>query len=264
MKIIFNLFIFACFISCLGCIDRMNFENQTNNNYLSEKYLKNKYKNYLFFEFDVDGDRLLDYIIVGNSDIENNVLYIYLSKNKDQYELSSYGTNFNEDGGNKFLEIVPRSNGKGFILSTYFPDRGYYIKDYYISPLLDVKNQWVLEKIVEKGYISGDISGKYYEDYFYYCNHMQKSNFFTYDMGISFDNYDDEEKLEKCSISMEYTVSDQQAEILNNDFKKLNPKNYFILGDKVVAIDQNDDWVKVSYKNNSKFGWVSKKQLIPQ
>ncbi|STZ00730.1 Uncharacterised protein [Moraxella lacunata] len=263
MKIILDLFLFVCLISFLGCVDRMNFDNQANNNYLSEKDLKNKYRDYLFFKFDVDGNQLLDYIIVGNSDIENNVLYIYLHKNQDKYELSSYGTNFNEDGGNRFSEIIPRNNSKGFIISTSFPDRGYYIKDYYISPSSDMKNQWVLDKIVEKGYISGNIAGKYYEDYFYYCNHMQKNNFFTYDMRISFDNYNDEEKLEKCSISMEYTVSEQQAEIFNNDFRRLNPKNYFIVGDKITAIDQNDDWVKVSYKNDSKSGWVDKRRLTP-
>lgn len=227
----------------------------------------NKYPNYLFFNFDINQDGLKDYVITSNSDNGDtgfDDLYVYLSLDGKKYQFLTHGTNFNEDGGNKFLEIVPRSNGKGFILSTYFPDRGYHIKDYYISPLLNMKNQWVLEKIVEKGYISRDISGKYYEDYFYYCNHVQKSNFFTYDMRISFGNYDDEEKLEKCSISMEYTVSEQQAEILNNDFRKLNPKNYFILGDKVVAIDQNDDWIKVVYKNGKKVGWVNKKNLIPK
>lgn len=262
MKIILNLFLFIYLISLLGCIDRVSFENQNINKYLSEKDLKNKYKDYLFFYFDVDSNGIRDYIIVENNN--GNQLYIYLSKYKDKYELSSYGDNFNEDGGNVFSEIIPRDNGSGFILSTSFPDRGYYIKDYYISPSSDKKNQWTLNKIVEKGYISVNIEGKYYEDYFYYCIYMQKNIFFTYNMRISFDSYDNGEKLEKCSISVKYNVSEQQAEILNENFRQLNPKNYFVKGDEVIAVDQNEDWVKVSYKNNSKSGWISKKQLIPQ
>lgn len=262
MKCIYILLSLAFFVFLQGYAKQVNLKNNIKtNNYFSEKILLEKYKNNLFFNFDVNSDGVMDYIIVENN---NNILYIYLSKNKDKYELSSYGTNFNEDGGNIFSEIIPRNNGQGFIISTSFPDRGYYIKDYYISPSLNTKNQWTLDKVVEKGYISGNISGKYYEDYFYYCNHLQKNNFFTNNIKISFYNYTDEEKLERCSIPIKYIVLGQQAEIFNNNFEQLNPKNYFIKGDEVTAIDQNEDWVKVSYKNDSKSGWISKKQLTPQ
>ncbi|WP_356652511.1 GW dipeptide domain-containing protein [Psychrobacter sp. APC 3350] len=31
----------------------------------------------------------------------------------------------------------------------------------------------------------------------------------------------------------------------------------------IEAFDQNEDWVKVSYKNGTKFGWIDKRDLNP-
>lgn len=102
------------------------------------------------------------------------------------------------------------------------------------------------------------------QDHDYYCtdNTMTTVSEYTQSIGASFSN--DEELLQNCPLlPIKYVVKTEQAEILNEDFESRSPPNYYIKGDLVKAFDQNEDWVKVSYKNGTKFGWIDKRELVP-
>lgn len=60
-----------------------------------------------------------------------------------------------------------------------------------------------------------------------------------------------------------YVLKAEQAKILNEKFESRSTPNYYIKGDLIEAFDQNEDWVKVSYKNGTKFGWIDKRELVP-
>lgn len=70
-------------------------------------------------------------------------------------------------------------------------------------------------------------------------------------------------KLKLCPLPIEYVVKVDQAEILDENFESRLPSNYYIKGDAVEAFNQNEDWVKVSYRNSTKFGWIDKRDLTP-
>ena len=59
------------------------------------------------------------------------------------------------------------------------------------------------------------------------------------------------------------SVKKEKAEILDESFELRTKPNYYIKGDLIEAFDQNEDWVKVSYKNATKFGWIDKRDLSP-
>ena len=63
--------------------------------------------------------------------------------------------------------------------------------------------------------------------------------------------------------AIKYVVKTEKAEILSEDFESRSPPNYYIKSDLIEAFDQNEDWVKVSYKNGTKFGWIDKRELVP-
>ncbi len=252
-----------------GCSNHTKLNQQFSaNNHLSKRNLMNKYPNYLFFNFDINQDGLKDYIITSNpnnSDTGFDDLYVYLSLDGKKYQFLTHGTNFNEDGGNKFSSIIPRSNNQGFIISTAFPDRGYLFADYYISPSSQNNHQWILQKVVNKGYFSGYIDNQFYEDEFYYCTHYQNKNpIFSKNTTLTIKSYSDKEMIKICSIPTTYVIKSEKLEILDDKFKKLNTNSHFAKGDTINAVDQTDDWIRVVYNNGEKAGWVNKKDLTPK
>lgn len=52
-----------------------------------------------------------------------------------------------------------------------------------------------------------------------------------------------------------------KAEILDPNFDPQVPSNYYIKGDVIEVFSQNEDWIEVSYKNETKRGWVDKRNV---
>ena len=162
-------------------------------------------------------------------------------------------SNHTSDGGYFLSGILPKLNNSGFILRTYFSSRGYPINHYYYT----YKNgSWYISATTIEGYTE--------QDHDYYCtdNTMTTVSEYTQSISASFGN--DEELLQNCPpLPIEYVVKTEKAEILSEDFESRSPPNYYIKGDLIEAFDQNEDWVKVSYKNGTKFGWIDKRELVP-
>ena len=238
----------------------------------TKKALQQKYRSHLFYHYDINGDGRSDYIISSNpradgvDDERMTDLHLYLATTDGRYQLSTTATNFSEDGGNLVSDILPRLDGRGFITSTAFPDRGYYVKDYYIMPT-ERDNIWVIDKYIAKGYLNMVHEDGSFTEHFYYCSYPQPQHALFTQGNVNLEelvNFDDDhEKLEHCTTPVNYVVSANRAEILNDAFHHQKPANYYIKGDKIQAFEQNDDWIRVSYKGDRKFGWVSKSDLIP-
>ena len=77
---------------------------------------------------------------------------------------------------------------------------------------------------------------------------------YNHPISVSFN--DDEELLQNCPpfLPNKYIVKTEQANILDENFESRSTSNYYIKGDIVEALNQNEDWVQVSYKNGTKFG----------
>lgn len=127
--------------------------------------------------------------------------------------------------------------------------------DTWIEYFEKVDNEFVITKYVSDGTL---ING---EDYS--CIEKDKFTLSQSEYGKS-SSYSNEQF--KCigsppTTSQEITVS--KAEVLSEDFESRLPPNYYIKGNLVKAFDQNEDWVKVSYKNSTNFGWIDKRELVP-
>ena len=102
------------------------------------------------------------------------------------------------------------------------------------------------------------------QDSAYYCidNRITMVSKYQHSTNASFN--DDEELLQHCPpLPNKYIVTTEKADILDEDFKPRAKPNYYIKGDLIEAISQNEDWIKVSYKNGAKFGWIDKNNLRP-
>lgn len=62
-------------------------------------------------------------------------------------------------------------------------------------------------------------------------------------------------------LAINYKVTADKLEILDENFNPQTPSNYYVKGDVIEAVSQNEDWVKVRYKNDSKHGWIEKGSL---
>lgn len=221
---------------------------------IEEKYEENTHK---IFTFDVNADGISD-IVVSNINNDKNLyqgddLLVYLGLSDDRYVLSLDSTNYTEDGGFFFNIISPRSNSAGFILSTHFSSKGYPFIDYYF--VLD-NNKWMIKKEIVKGYFGDDQ---------FYCRYsknykVSRSNSLPHTLETQISEKDIPNK---CPPPINYVVKAEQAKILNEKFESRSPPNYYIKGDLIEAFDQNEDWVKISYKNGTKFGWIDKRNLVP-
>ncbi|WP_201504219.1 GW dipeptide domain-containing protein [Psychrobacter aestuarii] len=222
---------------------------------IEEKYEENKYK---IFPFDVNADGISD-IIVSNINDDDNLyqgddLIVYLGLSSDRYLLSLDSTNYTEDGGFLFNNISPRSSNAGFILSTHFSSKGYPFIDYYF--VLE-NNKWMIKKEIVKGYL---------DDNQFYCRYSKNYNVSRSNLlpDILENQVSEKDILNKClPPPINYIVKIEKAEILNENFESRSPPNYYIKGDSIEAVSQNEDWVQVSYKNGTKFGWIDKHDLKP-
>ena len=229
---------------------------QVNNQKFTAKYLAENYPNNLYeiYDYDVNTDGIKDKIFSSKND-ENNTyqgddLIVYLRNPDKLYRLSLETTNYTDETGWFLTDIYPRENHSGFILKTHYSPRGNSNQFYYFDK---IDNEWMLSKYVSEGTL---ITG---EDY--YCVENNNFNLSEFEYGESA-NFTEKQFQEKCSpLPLEYRVIVEKAEILTDNFESRSPPNYYIKGDTIEAFDQNEDWVKVAYKNGTKFGWVAKRNL---
>lgn len=226
-------------------------------NYLKENYPDNLYE---IYDYDVNADSVKDKIFSTKNDERNtyqgNDLIVYLGQTDGVYKLSLKTTNFTDETGWFLTDIYPFSNQFGFILKTSYSPHGHSNRYFYFS---NNNNNWKITKYISDGALN---TGEEY-----YC--IEDKNFNLKEStdlrDFSFDNItNNEEILEYCPLPpIEYIVKAGKAEILNEKFDSRSPPNYYVKGDTFEAFDQNEDWVKVSYKNGTKFGWIDKRNLKP-
>ena len=209
------------------------------------------------FQLDITADGVNDLVISRVNDNSNvfrdDELYIFLGNENNKYTLSLDTSNHTSDGGHFFSSILPRVNRSGFILRTYLSSKGYPVNHYYYT----FKNgDWYISATTTEGYTMQDNA--------YYCvdNHITMVSKYEHSINASFN--DDEELLQHCPpLPNKYIVTTEKADILDENFKVRATPNYYIKGDSIEAVSQNEDWVKVSYKNGTKFGWIDKRDLKP-
>lgn len=241
-----------------GTIEKISYHDPITMDLLQKSFSDDQFEN---FVFDVNADSIQDVVVTRINDSSNiyqgNELYIYLGDANNEYELSLDTSNFTSDGGYHLYNIIARNNDSGLIIATSFPDRGSSFRDYYIVYRDD---QWLLDKVS----YHGDINNSAMQSY--NCDVNQDINLADddYDIETGFVGSSDEVLKRKCPpLPSKYKVKAKRAEILNEKFESRSPPNYYIKGDTIEAFDQNKDWVKVSYKNGTKFGWIDKRDLSP-
>ncbi len=209
---------------------------------------------YEFYNYDVNADSIKDKIITHQNDEKNfhqgSDLYVYLGSKNNHYKLSLKSDNFTDETGWFLNGIIPRNNRLGFILTNFYSPRGHSEQSFYFGQQDD---EWILRKYVSEGTL---ISGEEY-----YCVENQISSLSNRSYGKSRE-YSESEFVKYCPpLATSYQVTVNKAEILDQNFDPQVPSNYYIKDDVIKVFSQNEDWVEVSYKNNTKRGWVDKRSL---
>ena len=224
---------------------------QFTSNELAQTYNSNLYQ---FYNFDVNTDGIKDKIITHKNN-KNNIhqgddLFVYVGDINNKYQLTLKTNNFTDDNGWSLYHITPRSDSLGFILTSYFADRGHSEQSFYFGLQHD---EWIMTKYVSAGTL---ITGSPY-----YCieNHNSVISDVNYRKSSE---YNEAEFKKYCPpLATSYQVTANKANILDENFNPQSPANYYTKGDIVEVLYQNEDWIKVNYKNDSKRGWVDKHDL---
>ncbi|WP_413521076.1 hypothetical protein [Psychrobacter glacincola] len=220
-------------------------------NELTQTYSSNLYQ---FYNFDVNADGIKDKIITHKNNKDNvhqgDDLFIYLGTLDNKYKLSLETNNFTDEAGWFLNDITPRSDYSGFILTTYFADRGHSEQSFYFGLQND---KWLITKYVSAGTLITGVP--------YYCIENHSSDISNVSYGES-SEYSEAAFEKNCPpLVSRYKVTANKAEILDQNFKPQIPSNYYVKGDVIEAVAQNEDWIKVSYKQDRKYGWVDKGSL---
>ncbi len=220
-------------------------------NELAKTYDSNLYQ---FYNFDVNADGIKDKIITHKNSKDNvyqgDDLFIYLGTSDNKYKLSLETNNVTDEAAWFLKNITPRSDYSGFILTTYFADRGHSEQSFYFGLQGD---KWVMKKYVSAGTLITGVP--------YYCIENHSADISNVSYGES-SVYSEAEFVKKCPpLASRYKVTANKAEILDQDFNPQTPSNYYVKGDIIEVVSQNEDWIKVSYKKESKYGWVDKRGL---
>lgn len=224
---------------------------QLTSNELAQTYSSNLYQ---FYSFDVNADGIKDKVITHKNDKDNvpqgDDLLVYLGTSDSKYKLSLETTNFTDEAGWFLNDITPRSDYSGFILTTYFADRGHSEQSFYFGLQND---KWLMTKYVSAGTLITGVG--------YYCIENRSSDISNVSYGQS-SGYSEAAFEKKCPpLASRYKVTANKAEILDQNFNPQTPSNFYVKDDVTEAVAQNEDWIKVSYKQDSKYGWVDKGAL---
>ena len=221
---------------------------QFTSNELAQTYDSNLYQ---FYNFDVNADGIKDKIITHKNNKNNihqgNDLFVYVGDINNKYQLTLKTNNFTDDNGWSLYHMTPRSDSLGFILTSYFADRGHSEQSFYFGLQND---EWIMTKYVSAGTLITGVG--------YYCIENLSSDISNVSYGES-SEYSAAEFVTKCPpLASSYKVTANKAEILDQDFNPQTPSNYYVKGNVIEAVAQNEDWIKVRYKQDSKYGWVDK------
>ncbi|WP_312077198.1 SH3 domain-containing protein [Chryseobacterium sp.] len=210
--------------------------------------------------FDIDKDGIPDKI-VSSKPYEGSDLFVFLGSKNGDYKLNLETTNFSEDGGNVVRNIAPNSSGKGLIITTYFPDRGFYEKEITLAP---ENNSWFLKKIIYK-----TMSDNTQNAVKYICEVSQNIDITKSGWSSKINNMPAEsERNKKCRTETQ-TLSSSKYYIQDSDgytnLRKENNAKSPVLekvksGESVTVLKNTGDWFYIETFAGNK-GFVHKSRL---
>ncbi|SNV32213.1 SH3 domain protein [Chryseobacterium taklimakanense] len=217
--------------------------------------------NFFIKTFDVNKDGVLDKIVSNKPYQENTDLFVFYGNKENDYQLVLETINFSEDGGNIIESIYPITNEKGFMVKTYFPDRGYYEKEYYIIPQ---NNNWILRNIIYK--TMSDVSENAVK---YICDVKQNIDITKSNWSDKINEIPEEnERNKKCRIennsneNKQYFIQDSDG---YTNLRKDKTSTSEILqkiksGEHIEVLDNTGDWFLIKTKEG-KEGYVHKSRI---
>lgn len=221
-----------------------------------ETYRHNE--DYFIKTFDVNKDGISDKMVSNKPNLGEN-LFVFFGNKQGKYTLSLETINFSEDGGNIISDIIPMPDKKGFTIKTYFPDRGYYEKEYHI---ILQNNTWILQNIIYK-----TMSNISQDAVKYICDvpqniDIQKTGWTDKIVPIPEENVRDK----KCSIekksNTEYYIQDSDGFTNLRQDKNSSSKilQKIKSGEQIEVLDQNGDWWSIISKEGNK-GYIHKSRI---
>ncbi|WP_042721259.1 SH3 domain-containing protein [Flavobacterium sp. B17] len=213
---------------------------------------------YFIKTFDVNNDNIPDKIVCSKP-YQGEDLFIFLGNKKGSYILALETTNFSEDGGNVIRDILPLNNNLGLEVKTYFPDRGFYEKEYY---LIFRNNSWVLQNIIYK-----TMSGVSEHAVKYICDIYQNIDITKYGWMEKINPIPEEsERNKKCRIesvnTFEFFIEDPDG--FTNLRKEKNASSEILQkiksGENIEVLDNTGDWFLVKTQQGNR-GYVHKSRI---
>lgn len=223
-----------------------------------ETYENNK--NYFIKTFDVNKDGIPDKL-VSSTAYQGEDLFVFLGNKAGSYDLNLETTNFSEDGGNIIRDITPIANSKGFTVKTYFPDRGFYEKEFNIIP---ENNTWILRNTIYK--TMSDVSENALK---YICDVSQNIDITKSGWSDRLNSIPEEnERSKKCRVEKvsengkQYLIQDPDG--YTNLRKEKNTSSQVLQkinsGENVEVLDNSGDWYLVKTRQGTK-GYVHKSRI---
>lgn len=216
--------------------------------------------NYFIKTFDVNKDGIPDKV-VSNKAYQGNDLFVFFGNSKQEYNLNLETTNFSEDGGNIIQDIIPIPNSKGLTVKTYFPDRGYFEKEYNLVP---ENNTWILKKTIYK-----TISDNSETAVKYICDVAQNIDITKSGWTDKINPIPEEnDRNKKCRVETT-TNSNKQYLIKDHDgftnLRKEKNSNSDVLqkidsGEHIEVLENSGEWFLVKTKEGNK-GYIHKSRI---
>ncbi|GEN78116.1 SH3 domain-containing protein [Chryseobacterium hagamense] len=210
--------------------------------------------------FDINKDGIADKV-VSNIAYQGEDLFVFFGNTAGGYGEVLETTNFSEDGGNIIKDIVEIPGSKGFMVKTYFPDRGYYEKEFYIVP---DNNTWILKHTIYK--TMSDVSDNAVK---YICDVTQNIDITKSGWSEKLKPIPDEnERSKKCRMEnagnsiKQYVIQDPDGYTnLRKDKSTSSPISQKInSGENIEVINNTGDWFLIKTKKGLT-GYVHKSRV---
>ena len=223
-----------------------------------DTYVNNK--SFFIRTFDINKDGIADKV-VSSIAYEGEDLLVFFGNKTGNYDEVLETRNFSEDGGNIIKDIYEIPKSKGFIVKTYFPDRGYYEKEFYIVP---ENNTWILKNTVYK--TMSDVSENAVK---YICDVTQNIDITKSGWSEKLQPIPDEnERNRKCRTESvknsvkQYIIQDPDG--YTNLRKDKNTSSEILQkinsGESVTVINNTGDWFLIKTKEGTT-GYVHKSRV---